>query len=262
MISKPRPLDSFAEGYSVKRGVLSRSECARFLTAAASAQCPLDWHKGHAASSRAFYEIAAHPKIVDLVGELLGESVMIWGASIVEKAPGAIHPWHTDIESANCAGRSISVWLGLENTTQASALTIVSRSHTFGVTVQAERARFGKDRNSTTNIDVLRWAQSHDAGAELLQLDLADGDAVLFDGALWHSSNNLSDKTRRALLLQYATPDTPVRIPDLTQLDWPFRHAEGPQPPCVLVSGTNAIDVNRFVKPPAKEIDNGRSAAA
>src|ERR1700674_1744148 len=81
--------------------VLSAQECQRFLRAASDARKgpPLDWDKGHAASSRAFYEISTHPAIIEVVATLLGEDVMLWGASIQSRAPSAIHPWHSDIES-------------------------------------------------------------------------------------------------------------------------------------------------------------------
>src|SRR5687768_17589766 len=105
----------FAErGYAGPVRVLSSGECREFDHAARSAnrRAPLDWEKGNAVTSRAFLELATRPAIVDVVCALLGEDVMLWGASIQERDAGAVHPWHTDIESAAPAARTVSVWIG------------------------------------------------------------------------------------------------------------------------------------------------------
>jgi hypothetical protein len=81
-------------------------------------------------------------------------------------------------------------------------------------------------------------------------LEMTDGDALFFDGRLWHGSHNVSGKARRALLLQYAPPDNPIRIPDLKFLDWPFKLLEAPRPPCLLLRGRDTAGVNRIVPPP------------
>src|SRR5690348_14257386 len=89
------------QGYAGPIPLLSVQECQRFLQSANEARKvpPLDWDKGYAATSRAFYEIGTHPKIIELVVALLGEDVMLWGASIQNRPPGTVHPWHCDIES-------------------------------------------------------------------------------------------------------------------------------------------------------------------
>jgi quercetin dioxygenase-like cupin family protein len=73
---------------------------------------------------------------------------------------------------------------------------------------------------------------------------------VFFDGRLWHGTHNVSDRTRRALLLQYAQPRTAIRIPDLRHLDWPFRLLDRPRPPCIVVHGHADAAVNRIVPAP------------
>jgi mannose-6-phosphate isomerase-like protein (cupin superfamily) len=87
--------------------------------------------------------------------------------------------------------------------------------------------------------------------ASLVQPDMTDGDALLFDGRLWHGSHNSRSRGRRvALLLQYAAADCPVHIPDFGQLDWPFRLRTDPRPCAVLVSGTDWRRANRLVPAP------------
>ena len=76
--------EEFADqGYVGPLPILTPRQCRRFLAAARQAwrTPPLDWSKGQAVTSRAFYEIAAHPAILDVVVALLGEDVMLWGAA-------------------------------------------------------------------------------------------------------------------------------------------------------------------------------------
>ena len=245
--------DQFAEqGYAGPVRVLSARECQRFLRAARDArrQPPLDWSKGHAVSSRAFYEISTHPAIIEVVGALLGEDVMLWGVSIQNRAPGAVHPWHSDIESATPGGKTVAVWIGIEHTNRDSSLQVIPYSHRFGVTVQEARHQLGKGRNETTNDDIVRWAQEWDKRSHLVTLEMTDGEALFFDGQLWHGSHNLFRKTRRALLLQYATLDTPIHIPDLNYPGWPFHRLNLPRPACLMIRGSDKVGVNRIVSAP------------
>ncbi len=248
-------------GYLGPFRVLSEQECKEFLKATSDEgnQPPLDWGKGHAASSRAFYEIGTHPKMIDVVASLLGNDVMLWGAGMAKRNPGAIHPWHTDIEATGNTGQIITVWIGLDHTTPESSLVILPYSHHFGVTVQEVRHRFGKGRDETTNDDIIRWGQEQDQRAHLLRPKLTNGEALFFDGRLWHSSHNLFHKTRRALVLQYATPDTVIRIPDSNYLDWPIRLLKLPKPPCLMVRGCDKAGVNRIVPPPVPVNAGSRS---
>jgi quercetin dioxygenase-like cupin family protein len=99
---------------------------------------------------------------------------------------------------------------------------------------------------------VLSWARARDPLAKIVQLDISDGEAVIFDGRLWHGSHNISSKERIALLLQYAAADMPIRIPDVEQLEWPFRIRTWPRPPVILVAGSVRQSPNRLVVPPSK----------
>jgi quercetin dioxygenase-like cupin family protein len=246
--------DQFTEqGYVSPIRLLSPRECREFLHSV-ERKCtppPLDWEKGQAASTRAFYEIASQPALIEKVAALLGEDVMLWGASIQTRPPGVVHPWHSDIESALAPpGKTVSVWIGLRHTNPDSCLLVVPYSHRFGMTVQEARRQSGIGRKQATREDIARWARERDERSQIVRAEMSDGEALIFDGRLWHGSHNVSRKTRQALLLQYATPDTPIRIPDLNYLDWPFHQLEFPKPPCILVRGSARSSVNRIVSPP------------
>jgi quercetin dioxygenase-like cupin family protein len=240
------------QGYVGALRVLSIPECRQFLKAVADgpSRPPMDWYKGHAVSSRAFYGISTHPAIIETVTALLGEDVMLWGASLLMRRPNAVHAWHCDIECSDPSGRTLTVWIGLEHTTRDSSLMFIPYSHRFGVTVQEVRHRLGKGRNEASTDEVVAWARERDTRSHLAQPEVTDGEAMFFDGQIWHGSHNVSRKTRRALLLQYAAPDTAIRIPDLNHLEWPFHQLNQPRPACLMLRGRTKPGVNRFVSAP------------
>ena len=211
---------------------------------------PLDWPKGYAASSPLFCGIGSLPVLVEMVTQLLGEDFLLWGASVLTRQPGEVHPWHTDIETADAAGGTVTVWIGLENTHRDSSLLLIPQSHRFGVSVQEIRHRRGSNRSETTTEEVLRWARERDERCRLVTPEMADGEALFLDGRIWHGSNNLFSATRRALLLQYAAPSVPIRMPDPKNFDWPFQRINHPKPPCVMIRGSDYFGVNRIVARP------------
>ena len=134
-----------------------------------------------------------------------------------------MHYWHTDIESAAPHGRFVSVWIGLENTCKESALSLASRSHRFGKPIQQITKERGLSRSEATSDRVAAWAREFDGAATIAQPDMKDGQAIVFDGRLWHGSHHTGHDRRSALLLQYASAGTPIAFPDLDKLDeWPF----------------------------------------
>ena len=194
--------------------VLTETECRDFLKAAhdTSHPPPLDWNKGHAVNSRVFYKIATHPAILNEVTKILGENVMLWGASIQKQSPNEIHPWHSDIESAASGGKTVSVWIGLKNINQYTSLVCIPYSHRFGETIQEVRYKLGINRHKTNNKDIVGWAKQRDNRSSLILPGMKEGEAIFFDGQLWHKSHNQTQDIRFALLLQYACPDAKIRI--------------------------------------------------
>ncbi len=234
--------------------VFEPAECRQILQGTRRSPPPDVWFKGHAASSRAFYELATRTDILHRVAQLLGEDIMLWGASLIAKRPGEVHQWHTDLESST-ATSAVTVWIGLDNTSRHSSLHFMARSHRFGISVQQVAHEAGKRRDELQTEDLLRWARARDPLCQVVSFDVGDGEAVMFDGRLWHGSRNTRSRdTRTALLLQYATPDTVIRIPDpRSHYEWPFRFLEHRKAPCIMVRGTDHHGVNRIVAPPDPE---------
>ena len=235
--------------------ILNRRECCLLNSYLESPNrpSPLDWPKGLAPSDRVIYDIANSPKVTSLVRSILKDSFILWGAHIVEREPGKAHIWHTDIETAESAGNAVTIWISLKNTSAKSSLSLISGSQKLGVSLQRAAAEKGLEREHRDDISCYKLASEISDECTLVQSLVADGQALLFDGRLWHGSFNKQEKaTRRSLLLQFSTSDFPVRIPDLTQLDWPFKFRGSPKPPVVLMSGTDSGGVNRVVSPPAE----------
>lgn len=245
--------DRFGEqGFLEPIRVLSKQECQRFLHAAhdKSNHLPLTWFKGQAVTNHAFYAIATHPKIIEVVKMLLGEDLLLFGAFIVKRLPNAVHPWHSDTETCVPRFKGVSVWMGLEHTTPESSLIIHPYSHHFGMSVQEVRHQYGRHRSETTDEEIARWGKKRDHRSYVFKPPVTDGKAVFYDSRLWHSSHNTTQKTRQALVLNYTTPDTEVWLHDAKNLDWPFTRRIHPRPPCLLVSGHDRAKKNRVVSPP------------
>jgi quercetin dioxygenase-like cupin family protein len=243
----------FAElGFFGPKRVLTRAECRGFLARLDRQPAPLDWSKGRAATSPLFHDLAGRRSILKPVIDVLGRNVILWGASIARREPGQVHAPHVDIEVADPAIRAVSVWIGLEGTTPESSLWLIRRSHRIGATIQEVAAGAGSRRGEYGPDEVRSWAFERDPECDLVPLKMSDGEALWFDGHLWHGSDNRSGDTRTALLLQYAASDSPIRIPNLAVLDYPFELVAEPRPPCIVMSGDGETDVNRLVPPPAR----------
>ncbi len=216
------------------------------------------WPKGRAPESRLLFELASNQVILDLLENLVGANLALFSASIVTRAPGQIHPWHTDVETAHSHGNAISVWVGIENTNANSSLQVISRSHAIGETIQQVAAEHGTKRSEVSISDVTEWSQGRDPKCEFVNVAMTNGMAVVFDGRLWHGSDNTNKRgTRTAILLQYSTPDFPVRIPEPATLTWPFAYQETPKPPCIMVRGSTESTVNEYVPPPDRDQARG-----
>lgn len=253
---RPGPVsagDFARDGFSGPIRLLGPEQCsalARYLNGTRRISPPV-WSKGRAAADGILSRVAAHPALVRLLTPLLGEDIVLWGASAVRSAAGDAHPWHVDIESAGAEGGFVSVWIGLQNVCADSSLRFIAGSHLCGKTIQQIQSEEGESRGSAACETILSWAHRDNPGAQLVELAADAGDAVLFDGRIWHGSyNRLEGGERLALLLQFAAAETPVRIPKLAKLKWPFTYLDHPRPPVIAVHGLARSDVNHVVAMP------------
>jgi uncharacterized cupin superfamily protein len=248
-----RERDSFGrDGFIGPITLFTRAQCQVVLRhfRHGDPPTPLKWGKGQAASDRLIFDFATRPALLARLRLLLGNDILLWGASLITREPNEIHPWHSDIESSSLGGGFVSVWIGIENTSRESALQLIARSHAIGKTIQQVAHENSIRRGEASTATVLDWARAIVPSAEFVQPAMNDGDAIFFDGRLWHGSwNTRVEGTRVALLFQYARAGTPVRTPDFSQLEWPFRFKMS-RVPVLLVSGGDSSRANYIVPPP------------
>jgi quercetin dioxygenase-like cupin family protein len=263
MPTKCDEVDAFLErGYLGPVSVLTDLQCKQLWKATRSARRKRHpvWKKSLAVISRPLYELAIHPRIVDIVTHVLGDDFMLWGACFESRRKDAVHAWHSDIETAVLPQKTVSVWVGIMNVERESSPMIVPYSHRFGITVQEERLRRGMDRNEVSSSDIEAWAKERNKLSRPFTTALSNGSALFFDGRLWHGSHNTSERHRHAVLLQYANPDAEIRLPDLSMLDWPFTFFDQPKPPCIMIRGTSRNKSNQFVRPPSASSDGSEKS--
>ena len=243
------------DGFIGPMSLFTRAQCQLVMNhfRRGNAPAPLGWGKGHAASDCFVFSLATRPTLMARLRLLLGNDILLWGASLITREPNEIHPWHCDIESCT-SGDFVSVWIGIENTSRESALQLITKSHAIGKTIQQVAHEHGVRRGEASTATVLDWARAIIPLAEFVQPTMNDGDAILFDGRLWHGSwNTRAEDARVALLFQYAAAGTSVKMPDLNQLEWPFRF-ETSRVPVLLVSGRDSSRANYIVPPPQARV--------
>lgn len=239
------------DGYIIYKGLFSLEECEDIKKYFNSESLPeaMDWAKGRIATSKYIYDLASQDKVICKLKALIGNDIILWGVKFIRRKHKQKHLWHVDIESSNSIGNFVSVWVGLENCTNKSSLHIISKSHDMQ-NLQKIIYEKNLNRKNMSDRDILKISMQLNMSAKLIIPDMTDGDAIFLNGKLWHSSYNKNRKTRIALLLQYASSNSKIRIPDLKQLDWPFKFKKIPLPPTILVSGKSIKNINKIVQPP------------
>ena len=235
--------DFVREGFLGPVPLFDPERCDRLAAGLASANAPPPavWLKGGAVTDWRLANLGADPRLLALLTPILGPDIILWGAKLIIRKPGQVHLWHVDSETSSPGGRFVSAWIGLRNTTGESGLRMIAGSHICR-TVEQFQADSGAPRDETSSDTALEWARSENPDAHIVEPKVGDGEVILFDGRMWHGSHNrLSDKTRYALLLQFASADSPVRIDT---------DDEQKRAPAILVQGQRTAGANWLVPPP------------
>lgn len=198
------------------------------------------------------WDVASTPETQSILRAILNEDIVLWGACILERPEGYVHPWHTDMESHDPSGGFASLWIALQNTARGSSLKFVPGSHLFGHTVQESRSLRQLARDAATDQDILMMAKEFNPNATIEQPECQDGDGIIFDGRIWHGSDNAANRgLRTGLLLQYAKASRPVRAVDMTSLDWPICYSAIAMP-VIPLGGTPDFKANQLISPPVE----------
>lgn len=167
--------------------------------------------------SAAFLELAREPAILDLVEQLIGPDIILWGCHVFCKpaGDGQETPWHQDGHYwpmrplATC-----TVWVALdESTVENGCLRVIPRSHAAKFT----HPHLLEDRTDL----VLNLRTRDDAFDEkqAVDLQLQPGEMSMHDVFMIHGAAvNRSTKRRAGVALRYM-PGTSVFERDINPVD-------------------------------------------
>lgn len=154
-----------------------------------------------AAASR-WLEYARHPGILDLVSQLIGDDIILWGSQVFCKPPltGKAIPWHQDGQYwpirpiATC-----SVWIALDDATpENGCMRYIPGSHANG---SIYRHRVSDRTDIVLNQEVEPSQFDESAGRDDA---LKAGQFSLHDVYLIHGSNaNRSPERRAGFVIRY-----------------------------------------------------------
>jgi hypothetical protein len=166
--------------------------------------CPhIPYGKTHdAAAAGQWLEYARHPGILDLVSQLIGDDIILWGSQVFCKPPltGKAIPWHQDGQYwpirpiATC-----SVWIALDDAMpENGCMRYIPGSHANG-SIYRHRVSDRTDIVLNQEVDPSQFDES--AGRDDA---LKAGQFSLHDVYLIHGSNaNRSPKRRAGFVIRY-----------------------------------------------------------
>jgi hypothetical protein len=167
--------------------------------------------------SRDFLDLAMEPQILDLVEQLIGPDIVLWGCHVFCKPAGDGHetPWHQDGHYwpirplATC-----TVWVALDpSTAENGCLRVIPKSHAARVT----HPHLHEDRADL----VLQQRTAAEAfnEADAVDIELQPGQMSMHDVHMIHGARvNTSTQRRAGVALRYM-PGTSVFDRSLKPVD-------------------------------------------
>lgn len=151
------------------------------------------------------WDIVTHPKILDLVEDLLGPNFVCWGTHYFCKLahdPSSV-PWHQDASYWPLSpSKTVTAWLAIDDADRAnSAMKIVAGSHRHG---HLDFTMAGSDEKVVLGQKVTD-AESY---GDVVYMELAAGQISLHSDLLIHGSDpNHSARRRCGLTMRYVSVD-------------------------------------------------------
>lgn len=154
---------------------------------------------------REFLDFAAADGLRQILGQLVGPNVLLWGSQLFCK-PAAIGmeiPWHQDGDYWPIRPlATTSVWIAIDKVTRENAcLRVIPGSHRQGPRPHVHDARDGLALDQTV-------APEHLDLDSAVDIELEPGQMVLFDAHLMHGSTANSSGKRRAGMVYRFMPAT------------------------------------------------------
>lgn len=151
------------------------------------------------------YDLATHPRIVDLVASLIGDDVLVWGTLILSKPPhdDAFIAWHQDGAYADFLGDapSVSAWIALSDSTlQSGCMRVVPGSQK----TKLEHREKADARNLLSHGQEIEATVDEETA---IDVELRAGEMSLHHVDIIHGSNpNRANWWRTGFIVRYSTP--------------------------------------------------------
>jgi hypothetical protein len=151
------------------------------------------------------WDVLTHPRIVAIVSDLLGPSVVAWGSHFFCKMPrdGKTVSWHQDASYWPLTpSKAVTVWLAIDDADRGNAcMRYIPGTHVLG------HLTYKLSETDPTNV-LNQTVPDVEQYGEPVYVELTAGSAALHSDLLLHGSEaNASDRRRCGLTLRYTPGD-------------------------------------------------------
>ena len=179
------------------------------------------------------YRLAAHPRVLDAVEDLLGPNLLIWATELFAKHPhdSAVSiAWHRDRAYMGLdAERTVTAWIALTSSGPKNGGMRVAR--------EADRTRYLQVDGDDKTVAAKRV--SPPAEDQIVDVELQAGEMSLHDVHVLHGSGaNHSPDKRVGFAVRFTTPETRPAID---------------RPPAILVRGEDRWNHFELIAPPRED---------
>ena len=185
-------------------------------------------------------ELARHPKILDVVEELIGPDILLWGSTFFIKEPQteSYVSWHQDMKywGLDDTDGQVSAWVALSDVKQIhGCMQFVPESHKGAMVDHNDT--FAEDNFLTRGQEAQVEIEEND----LVHCELDPGQVSFHHGKLLHASApHRSDDRRIGFAIQFIAPHVKQTI---AQKDY-----------AVLVRGEDRFGHFELVQPPSSDL--------
>ncbi len=215
------------DGFLTGIPIADATEAARYQTAynaleaeVGAEKCEIglvDWHFEH----QFIWDIATHPKIVDVIEALIGPDVMLLATHFFCKygPREKFVAWHQDVTYWGLEPpEAVTAWYAVDDSdTGNGCMQVIPGSHRHGIQAHGTSERAGNLLSINQEVPV-----TEDAAASAADLVLKAGEMSIHHGALIHGSlPNHSTRRRCGLTVRYIPPT--VRQAEENSLKRPWK---------------------------------------
>ena len=162
----------------------------------------VNWHK----HCRGIWDLITEPRIINVVADLLGDSVVLRHSHLFAKLPGDPKQvsWHQDASYWPLTpSRVVSAWLAIDDTdVENSAMRVIPGSH------HNAQLTFHDSAEDENNVLFQTVRDAEDWGRPPVALEMKAGQISLHSDWILHGSEpNRSDRRRCGLAMRYLSAD-------------------------------------------------------